>query len=289
VRRFRLRFLLQEIDLRPGTTVLGRGASCHITIEDPLVSRQHARIRILDDQAMFEDLGSRNGSQINGDPVEDPRVLQDGDRVRIGTMELVFCEAAHPSVETDPARRITGSMVRCAECGNPYPQEVAVCPICGSRRQLDEDTISGVIGSPEGWSLELAVAVMDKARVLQRWDDVDRMLRRARPTVERLIAGGSRVSREHLDTIAAGASSLAAARGEAEWARWVVTIFATLSLVPGPEVVRWLRQLPPAAAQDLAPAAARLVANVQANGGPGRDERQEFAQLESLAAAAPAV
>src|SRR5687767_6926407 len=44
VARYRLRFLLQEFDLPRGATILGRSSDCHVTIEDPLVSRHHARI-----------------------------------------------------------------------------------------------------------------------------------------------------------------------------------------------------------------------------------------------------
>src|SRR5262245_57686826 len=91
VTRYRLRFLLQEIDLAPGETLIGRSASCHVTIEDPLVSRQHARIRINGDVATIEDLGSRNGLQINGRGTRGISQLSEGDRVRIGTQELVFC------------------------------------------------------------------------------------------------------------------------------------------------------------------------------------------------------
>ena len=49
VARYRLRFLLQEFDLPRGITVIGRSLDCNLTIEDPLVSRQHARIVVDDD------------------------------------------------------------------------------------------------------------------------------------------------------------------------------------------------------------------------------------------------
>ena len=89
--RYRLRFLLQEFDLPKGETLIGRSAECHVTIEDPLVSRQHARIMLEGDAVTFEDLGSRNGGRINGLPVKRPVQLRDGGRIRIRTQELVFC------------------------------------------------------------------------------------------------------------------------------------------------------------------------------------------------------
>src|SRR5258708_4279931 len=74
--RFRLRFLLQEIDLPQGDTVIGRSATCQVTIEDPLVSREHAKIRIQDERATIEDLGSRNDVFVGGSPVQGRRDLQ---------------------------------------------------------------------------------------------------------------------------------------------------------------------------------------------------------------------
>lgn len=64
--RYRLRFLLQEFDLPRGATIIGRSLDCHLTIEDPLVSRQHARIVIDDAGAFVEDMGSRNGVRVDG-------------------------------------------------------------------------------------------------------------------------------------------------------------------------------------------------------------------------------
>ena len=83
--RYRLRFLLQEFDLPRETTLIGRSSDCHVTIEDPLVSRQHARIVIDDDGAKCEDLGSRNGVKINGVIARGFMPLKDGDRLCIGT------------------------------------------------------------------------------------------------------------------------------------------------------------------------------------------------------------
>ncbi len=63
--RFRLRFELQEFELYPGDTIIGRSDDCQITISDPLISRRHARIRVIGEQALLEDLGSRNGCRVS--------------------------------------------------------------------------------------------------------------------------------------------------------------------------------------------------------------------------------
>ncbi|MFZ2616967.1 MAG: FHA domain-containing protein, partial [Anaerolineae bacterium] len=61
-----------------------------VVIADATVSRQHARIRLQDDKFMLFDLGSANGTFVNGQKVEQPRALADGDVVRFGEVEVVF-------------------------------------------------------------------------------------------------------------------------------------------------------------------------------------------------------
>ena len=157
--RFRLRFLLQEIDLPQGETVIGRSATCQVTIEDPLVSREHARIRIVGDRATIEDLGSRNGVQVGGAPLVGVHSLRDGERVRIGTQEMVFCATTLQSaIGPGIGSRTTGFMCHCSECGHPYPLESLECPECGSSDRTEEDTLAGAPSSSQrDWGLDLVV------------------------------------------------------------------------------------------------------------------------------------
>jgi len=128
--RYRLRFLLQEFDLAFGDTLVGRGYDCHITIYDPSISRHHARIVVDNERAMMEDLGSRNGCRINGNPLKELTELADGDRIRIGTQELVFSEVREQSQVHH--HRKTGSLCYCGACSAAYAQEMDACPHCGS-------------------------------------------------------------------------------------------------------------------------------------------------------------
>ncbi len=222
--RYRLRFLLQEIDLPQGDTLLGRSASCHVTIEDPLVSRQHARLRVLGDRASIEDLGSRNGLLVNGRPIEGERVLADGDRIRIGTQEFVLCTVpVQPHKQGLPGTRPTGFMCHCAACGLPYPTDLVQCPSCGSTDRMDEETLSGGDDDKQrNWTLELLVEVLEKAVSLGRWEDIERVLRRARSNVDERVGAGEPVERKHLDILARAAAALAAHHRQAEWGRWVL-------------------------------------------------------------------
>jgi DNA-binding winged helix-turn-helix (wHTH) protein len=78
----------REIALDPGENVLGRDPLCFACIDVVSVSRQHARIVVSGESATLEDLGSRNGTFLMGEAVGSPRALSDGDRLRIGTVEM---------------------------------------------------------------------------------------------------------------------------------------------------------------------------------------------------------
>jgi pSer/pThr/pTyr-binding forkhead associated (FHA) protein len=110
VSRYRLRFLLQELDLNGPEVVIGRSPDCQITIEDPLVSRQHARIRIDESGATVVDLGSRNGVRINGTLIRGEAPLAHNDRLRLGTQDLVFLVMDQTNTRLS---RATGFMAHC--------------------------------------------------------------------------------------------------------------------------------------------------------------------------------
>jgi predicted component of type VI protein secretion system len=80
---------------------LGRDESADITLNDPAVSRRHARLYRSKDGVWLEDLGSTNGSYINGDRLVVPYRLRDGDEVTIGNSLATFHEAAPSSDATE--------------------------------------------------------------------------------------------------------------------------------------------------------------------------------------------
>ena len=80
----------RQFPLLEGVIVIGRGEDAGIRIESGGVSRRHARIVVAGEEARVEDLGSKNGTFVNGAAVTGPRVLQDGNEVRIGPVTLTF-------------------------------------------------------------------------------------------------------------------------------------------------------------------------------------------------------
>lgn len=78
--------------------VIGRGDGCDVQIDDTKVSRKHARVMRIDGEWSLEDLGSRNGTMLNGKLVETPTPLSVGDRIQLsGETLLLF--ARHDPLE----------------------------------------------------------------------------------------------------------------------------------------------------------------------------------------------
>ena len=76
-------------DLSEGA-LLGRGDSADIRLEDTFASSRHARLVPQGDVIVLEDLGSTNGTYLNGEPLRGPQPLHVGDSIRIGDSEFTF-------------------------------------------------------------------------------------------------------------------------------------------------------------------------------------------------------
>lgn len=67
-----------------GPVVIGRSPSSDIVISEPYVSATHARFTLQGPALVLEDLGSMNGTLVNGHPIGQPVTLRDGDEVQVG-------------------------------------------------------------------------------------------------------------------------------------------------------------------------------------------------------------
>src|SRR5437763_495731 len=74
----------------PAGVTLGRSRQCDVVLDDPNVSRQHAEIRPRGGSWVLTDLGSTNGSRLNGRTVEGPEVVRSGDEIELGATVLRF-------------------------------------------------------------------------------------------------------------------------------------------------------------------------------------------------------
>lgn len=99
--------------LAPGVRVIGRGPGADVSLDDDKVSRRHAIVTVGPGAVLLADAGSTNGTWLNEERVRRPRALCDGDRLRIGEVELRFF---------DPATAVTVPVV--ARYTAPRPGDV---------------------------------------------------------------------------------------------------------------------------------------------------------------------
>jgi FhaA, N-terminal domain/FHA domain len=74
----------------PGGATIGRSRQCDVVLEDANISRQHAELRPRGGSWVLTDLGSTNGSRLNGHQVERSEVVRPGDEIELGATVLRF-------------------------------------------------------------------------------------------------------------------------------------------------------------------------------------------------------
>jgi pSer/pThr/pTyr-binding forkhead associated (FHA) protein len=79
---------LFELD-QPGRFVLGRGEECDVVLPNVSVSREHAAVEVGPQGIVLQDLGSANGTLVNGETIES-HTLARGDEIQIGKFSMVF-------------------------------------------------------------------------------------------------------------------------------------------------------------------------------------------------------
>jgi hypothetical protein len=253
-----------------------------VTIEDPLVSRRHARIVFEGDDVTIEDLGSRNGVRVNGRPVQTSQALTDGDRVRIGTQDFVFCRVQQRTL--DRRAKTTGVLRLCRQCKSPYAREMISCPNCGTTEQTDEETLSGTFGpmSQYSWSVQLMIEALEKALGLDRFADADRILQRATALLEERLASGEKVPPAQLTPLAYAAERICNATGDSKWGVWLPQFCVSARIYPPVAVTDRLTALRLRHA-DLAESVERLLAFC--HGQDGSQSREDCEAIVRLARA----
>lgn len=246
----RLRHQLHDIAMRPGAFLIGRGAECHLALDDVLVSRRHAAIRLeADGTATIEDLGSRNGVLLNGVRLERPEPLNDGDLIRIGSQDICFYHTDDSDSATKPrAMRVTmqylpavdaqGQPIRPPE---PDPRGTAPMPV-RDLKPLDPDdpqektTIGGGAAGRAVGGLVTIGSVAEKALALGRAEEAERIIQRSLQDVLARAAKGE-VDAELAEKAATYALHLAAGTGRGAWIDFVFQLYTTLRALAPARIV----------------------------------------------------
>jgi pSer/pThr/pTyr-binding forkhead associated (FHA) protein len=235
---FRLRVRTTEIDLPVGELTVGRATDCFLRIDDDLVSRRHARLLVSDRLVVFEDLGSRNGSKVNGARCNGSVELRIGDTFEIGSQ--VFQLITGGAVQRD-GRDATMTMMphrACRSCALLIDARLQVCPHCNAVQVPPEPETAPPLQPPTpesatGRSQEmeemsrafaasfgLVTGLADKLLALGRTDEAEKMLApRLREALARRIAGENFDAR-FSDEALARTVRLATATGRDEWYQW---------------------------------------------------------------------
>lgn len=109
----------KEFPLVKDEMVIGRDTASDIVISDAEISRRHARIYKLGDSYMIEDLGSTNGSFVNGQRLTGPHTLMPGETVRFGENIMLVFEAPAPAY--DPNATFVSTAGSFPQPGEPVP------------------------------------------------------------------------------------------------------------------------------------------------------------------------
>jgi hypothetical protein len=106
-----------------GSIEIGRDDSTGLALDDEQASRRHARVTAQGDTATVEDLGSTNGTYLNGQPIEGQRTLRPGDRLRVGLTVLELRTSA--DVQRQPSAVIPVPQVTklSGDVLDPVPEE----------------------------------------------------------------------------------------------------------------------------------------------------------------------
>ncbi len=106
--RYSLFYNGSSFELPIGETVIGRDPRCRVRIHAPCVSRRHARLFVSEHELSIEDLGSRNGTRVNGSRLRGERRLEARDEISLGSRQVALVVRDGDSLEPDTAPGATG-------------------------------------------------------------------------------------------------------------------------------------------------------------------------------------
>lgn len=217
-----LRLRDRLIPLNRAEMLLGRAVECAVVLDGPLVSRRHARIVVSPARVTIEDLGSRNGVQLDGRTISGATELRAGTQIRLGDEVLEVVE-----VDAEVKRRVTASDFRSAHTmrfERPVTQPEEVTPPPGKRAATDDPGETTL----RAQSFELLSSVVDKALAMGRGDEAERMLGGLLTDALKDAQGKKKVSRELAERAARSALKLARATGKPSWINYVFRLYSAL-------------------------------------------------------------
>jgi hypothetical protein len=237
--RFRLRYLKHDLELSTGTFSIGRSAECQLSLDDPLVSRKHALLRVFENEVTVEDAGSRNGVLVNGTKIDGAVRLGDGDRITIGAQEMTITAIA----DSELARRAVRATP--ASAGPVTLVTMPVANVMATPEPLHVGEESTIARPKRGEALKLLGGAAAKALALGNPESAERLLQGGLQELMADVRAGRGVAPDSMEVAARFAARLASGTGKGSWGDYAIELYARA------------HQLPPAAIVDELYVAAR--------------------------------
>ena len=126
----------------PGNQFLiGRDEGCHLRPASPAISKKHCVLFIRDEKAFVRDLESTNGTFINDEPIAGERELADGDRLRVGPLDVSVVLAAGSKTDSTPLPDVLKAV---GKSGTQTPAPTPA-PAPASAAEDDPDRIAAML------------------------------------------------------------------------------------------------------------------------------------------------
>ena len=227
--RFRLRYMNHDLELNEGEFVVGRNASCQLSLDDPLVSRRHAVFNVRADTVTVEDLGSRNGVSLNGERIAGRVLMRPGDKVQIGSQEMVLVAAGAEAVRASTRNPLKMTL--------PKMPEVNALSSSSSRppSPSEADPEASMVRRADAFNLLGSVA--EKALAMGKAAEAERILASPLADVIEASRQGKRITPSLLDQAARFSARLATSTGNGAWADYVIELYQSQGrMVPAPVI-----------------------------------------------------
>ncbi len=203
-----------EINLPLGEIIIGRGPECYLRVDEPMVSRRHARLRVTPAAVVLEDLGSRNGSRVNGINATGNVELKAGDILGVGTQQFTLEKEEDPSPHrptvnvapqwmnsnvapqnavvspeepaANPVSVATSNQFASSgmtnpgqpanNLGNPEPTSIGLDPPTHTNHPDNEPSDVGQAGPNRGSAYRLFWGLSDRLLAMSRVEEAERMM-----------------------------------------------------------------------------------------------------------------
>ena len=177
----------REIKISIPQFIIGRGDDAHLKPSSDLVSRNHCLLKIENGALIISDMGSRNGTYINGKKLESEHVAKIGDTLRVGRLQFeVLIDQSQP--------------------GNKKPKvggvaEAAARTVSGSKNEFDEESITDWLhGNDEAESLsETQQFSLDETptKMFVRSDEIEESTEQKPDSGEEVTDSGSKKHKKY--------------------------------------------------------------------------------------------